>query len=106
MTGNDVPRWNWGNTHIQPLTSTFFSTLEKNFLPFRYDSQDNVFFLLGLLKGFFVFEFSFQGILEENSHFEFSFLNFEFRKRIFIYDFHGRFAFLSKFSMLRPRYKM
>ena len=61
MTGNDVPTGSVGNTHIQPLTSTFFSTLEKNFLPFRYDSHDNVFFLLGLLRGF-----------------SFSFLNFHF----------------------------
>ena len=57
MTGNDVPTGSVGNTHIQPLTSTFFSTLEKNFLPFRYDSQDNVFFLLGLLEEDFHFPF-------------------------------------------------
>ena len=57
MTGNDVPTGSVGNTHIQPLTSTFFSILEKNFLPFRYDSQDNVFFLLGLLEEDFHFPF-------------------------------------------------
>ncbi len=35
MTGNDVPTGSVGNHIFTPLTSTFFSTLEKNFLPFR-----------------------------------------------------------------------
>lgn len=67
MTGNDVPTGSVGNPQITPLTSTFFSTLEKistSFVPF----PDITLSLLGLLK-------------------EFSFLNFEFRRRILIFEF-------------------
>ena len=67
MTGNDVPVGWVGNTQNTPLTSTFFSTLEKistSFVPF----PDITLSFLGLLKGF-------------------SFLNFEFRRRIFVFLF-------------------
>ena len=56
MTGNDVPTGSVGNPQNTPLTSTFFSTLEKistSFVPF----PDITLSSFGTPKRIFVFEF-------------------------------------------------